>query len=339
MKIDERLLAYKPISVTLNFDWDKMTYDERVLARHNYIEEQKKKDPNYIGYDFVEHFSSTYGGKLQKIVYTLDFSKLVNTIGQVVRILYNEVFITFGGDPSRKYKSINMRIKNKTSKFTVHRIVASTFIPIPEKLKEIRDKLVINHKNDDARCNFRSNLEWCTNQENIKKAVETGAKPSSAFKFTITRPGPYFGNEYYFNNMGSLEENGFANAGVYAYLNNSAGYLCGTWEIVPREELKDKEIGVSRDVFDYIKDRKYGSINAVGWVGTIISEGPCKGQRFVIYGYAQITSLGFNSSNISNCVAGRVKVHRNCVWEKISTTKLPDVSIGLTEEQKKHIFG
>ena len=41
MNIDERLLAYKPISVTLNFDWDKMSYDERVLARHNYIEEQK----------------------------------------------------------------------------------------------------------------------------------------------------------------------------------------------------------------------------------------------------------------------------------------------------------
>jgi hypothetical protein len=30
MKIDERLLAYKPISVTLNFDWENTTYDERV---------------------------------------------------------------------------------------------------------------------------------------------------------------------------------------------------------------------------------------------------------------------------------------------------------------------
>lgn len=60
MDIDERLLAYKPISVTLNFDWDKMSYDERVLARHNYIEEQKKKDPNYVGYDFLEHFSSLH---------------------------------------------------------------------------------------------------------------------------------------------------------------------------------------------------------------------------------------------------------------------------------------
>ena len=60
MNIDKRLLAYKPISITLNFDWDKMSYDERVLARHNYIEEQKKKDPNYVGYDFLEHFSSLH---------------------------------------------------------------------------------------------------------------------------------------------------------------------------------------------------------------------------------------------------------------------------------------
>ena len=42
MNIDERLLAYKPISVTLNFDWENTTYDERVQMRHDYIEEQKK---------------------------------------------------------------------------------------------------------------------------------------------------------------------------------------------------------------------------------------------------------------------------------------------------------
>ena len=59
MNIDERLLAYKPISVTLNFDWENTTYDERVQMRHDYIEEQKKKDPNYVGWDFFKTKKNT----------------------------------------------------------------------------------------------------------------------------------------------------------------------------------------------------------------------------------------------------------------------------------------
>lgn len=79
--IDERLLAYKPISVTLNFDWENTTYDERVQMRHDYIEEQKKLDPNYVGWDFPELVSSKHGGITKNITYYRDFSRVVNTLG------------------------------------------------------------------------------------------------------------------------------------------------------------------------------------------------------------------------------------------------------------------
>lgn len=50
---------------------------------------------------------------------------------------------------------------NKKKSHYLHRIVAETFIPNPQNLP------VINHKDENKLNNHVSNLEWCTQKENI----------------------------------------------------------------------------------------------------------------------------------------------------------------------------
>lgn len=57
---------------------------------------------------------------------------------------------------------------HKRKGFSVHRLVAETFIPNPKHLKEI------NHKDGNKENNCIENLEWCTGSENVRHSIKIG---------------------------------------------------------------------------------------------------------------------------------------------------------------------
>lgn len=65
----------------------------------------------------------------------------------------------------RKYECVSIK-QNKLSKtFFMHRLVAEMFI------KRGYGKNIVNHKDGNRLNNHASNLEWCTQKENIKHAM------------------------------------------------------------------------------------------------------------------------------------------------------------------------
>lgn len=61
-----------------------------------------------------------------------------------------------------------LRVKIAPKGYKVHRLVAEAFLgPCP-------DKFVVNHKNGIRDDNRVANLEYCTNQQNVKHAYDTG---------------------------------------------------------------------------------------------------------------------------------------------------------------------
>lgn len=70
----------------------------------------------------------------------------------------------------RGYMMVNLSIDGKCKTFTVHRLIASTFIPNPNGFD------TVNHKDGNKTNNNVNNLEWTTSSGNTIHAFETGLR-------------------------------------------------------------------------------------------------------------------------------------------------------------------
>jgi len=66
------------------------------------------------------------------------------------------------------YCIVSLHKENNIKSFSVHRLVAEAFIPNPMR------KPQVNHKDCDKKNNMVSNLEWCTQDENMRHASDNG---------------------------------------------------------------------------------------------------------------------------------------------------------------------
>lgn len=68
------------------------------------------------------------------------------------------------------YLKVGLTKDGKQKYKFIHRLVAETFIPNPDNYP------IVNHINGDKTNNHIDNLEWCTQQYNIKHAYRNGLK-------------------------------------------------------------------------------------------------------------------------------------------------------------------
>lgn len=72
------------------------------------------------------------------------------------------------------YLIVGLRNKTKKKNHYVHRLVAEAFIPNPDNAP------VVNHLDFNKKNNHVSNLEWCTQQENIDHSRKRMNKPHAS---------------------------------------------------------------------------------------------------------------------------------------------------------------
>lgn len=90
---------------------------------------------------------------------------LVSTDGKVYSIRSNKLLSPF---VSSGYLQVEFNVNGSVTKQLVHRLVAETYLPNPNKLP------CVNHKDGNKLNNDLSNLEWCTYKENMKHASKHG---------------------------------------------------------------------------------------------------------------------------------------------------------------------
>lgn len=86
----------------------------------------------------------------------------VSNLGMVKRVTTGRLLKPqFDG----RYYHVVLCKNNKSKTRAIHRLVAETFIPNPDKLP------TVNHKDEDKLNNTVLNLEWCTQKYNINYGV------------------------------------------------------------------------------------------------------------------------------------------------------------------------
>ena len=68
------------------------------------------------------------------------------------------------------YPTVHLSIKSRRKRCTIHRLVATAFLPNPERLPQV------NHKDENPNNNCVDNLEWCTELYNHRygTAIQRG---------------------------------------------------------------------------------------------------------------------------------------------------------------------
>lgn len=82
-------------------------------------------------------------------------------------------------DNGKGYLIVTLCKDGKKNKSYVHRLVATAFIPNPDKLPQV------NHKDENKDRNIESNLEWCTAKYNMNY----GTSPAKHREITIKLTG------------------------------------------------------------------------------------------------------------------------------------------------------
>lgn len=108
----------------------------------------------------------------------------VSETGEVRKIYKGSVKPMKGGTYSNGYKFVSLSVHTRLYRNeSIHRLVATAFVPNPKHLP------YVNHIDGNKQNNVYSNLEWCTQSENLEHAVRIGLVESQCKirrKVTVT---------------------------------------------------------------------------------------------------------------------------------------------------------
>ena len=336
---------YRPLTNILGLLYDDtMTYEERVQKRYDYVKEQLEKDPNYEGWDWVEYrvYSRT-ASKVEKPLYNTD-QVLISTKGKIAKKKFNAkgTNVTIGAFSGR-YLRTSARTFDGVIEVYPHRAIACTFIPKPEKYKNVfYTNLTANHKNLKVTHNYFGNIEWATQKDNVRHAVQNDRPglhdaeirtQSIVGEYTLS--GDYLGKHLVFDSKQDVKRAGLDTISIYQAIRGEAETAYGCkWYRLPKDEVPIHNTKLLNHI---LEDRKRSLSTVKPLLVTIVKEGSMKGQQFVIIGAESVRGFGFDQGHVSKVCSGKLRTHSGCKWEYIPNEDVDKYQRDPTHQQLTYL--
>ena len=98
---------------------------------------------------------------------------MVSDHGRILSFKGKSKLIISSSITAKGYEYVAIRQKGIYVGYSVHRLVATAFIPNPKRLPQV------NHLDGNKLNNHVANLEWCDAYDNVMHAIRPGLRPSS----------------------------------------------------------------------------------------------------------------------------------------------------------------
>ena len=329
----------KTLTEILGLKYDETCpYDQRVKLREEYIKEQLKINPNYEGWDYIEHFR--YKRTLD-LGYLFSREYLISTKGRVLSARVSKgKYITIKCSTSGPYSEFSINRGGKKEYVNKHRVVGCTFIQTDSHPSD----MFVNHKDLNKRNDRYTNLEWTTPSENSRHGVKNQAYSQkkliyfdAVFKGTWIIEDKYKGTEFKIHGTEELIKMGLFRSSLKGCIlgKYKTAYGC-TWEFYNEEEH-----GPLPNIPEFIKnkfmnDKDYVDERVKPIKATVKRPGELYGKQFTLMGKRNVKETGFNQGNISIWI-GTGRLVQGCLFEYISRDEAELLPRGLTKEQMKYL--
>lgn len=114
------------------------------------------------------------------IINNIKTNYLIDENGNVFNLKTNQFLAGYVANTG--YKTVCLTVEGKKKNYSLHRLVAQTFIPNPDNLP------VVNHKDGNKINNTVENLEWVSYSQNRMHAIDTGISRLATGKREKTPP-------------------------------------------------------------------------------------------------------------------------------------------------------
>lgn len=241
--------------------------------------------------------------------------RILSTRGETPKILKQTI-------SKAGYPSISLKFGPKSAVLSVHRILACSFIQMPDHLPNPHpNNLFVNHINGDKEDPHFSNLEWTTPSENSLHAYSIGIHAKTfGFDNHLTKPvkgvikkGKYKGYQFILAGIADCDAHGFRNEVITSCCKGKGKtHRNCAFSYATEEEIKTLPRGLDekmlKDIDSHDPHVKFEIIAINKNTGD---------EKLITGGKAELIELGFIPCCVSNVMAGRANSHKNHYFKQV----------------------